>query len=168
VASFELNESNTSLFINNEEYKFKKYLNSKEKGLYKIELKLKDKMKDCSYMFCNCQKIISLNLMDFDSENVANMSHMFEKCCNLKDIKLYFFDTKNVTDMSYMFSGCKKLINIDISSFNTINTTNMSHMFNDCFNLLKVNTNILESSLGNEANLSNLDTTVIFDKNYTT
>ena len=159
IGSFELNESNALLYINNEEYKFKKYFNPKEEGLYKIELKLKTKMKDCSYMFYNCQNIIDLNLMDFDSGNVENMSHMFEKCSNLKDIKLYLFDTKNVTNMSYMFSGCEKLIIIDLSYFNTINVTNMSHMFNDCNNLLKVDTNKLKSLWENEKiDLSNLNT----------
>ena len=91
--SFELNESNTLLYINDEEYKFKKYFNPKESGIYKIELKLKTKMKDCSYMFYNCQKLIDLNLMNFDSENVTNMSHMFEKCYFLNFYTLRTYDS---------------------------------------------------------------------------
>ena len=154
VGSFELNESNTLLYINDEEYKFKKYFNPKEEGIYKIELKLKTQIKDCSYMFYNCREILELNLINFDSGNVTNMSHMFEKCSNLTDIKLYFFDTKNVTDMSYMFSFCEKLSNIDLSNFSTINVTNMSHMLEGCSNLNNIHIGHLETL--NVTNMSHL------------
>ena len=58
----ELNENNTKLFIDNNEYKYKKYFQPKKEGKYSIVLKLDTNIKDCSFMFYNCKNIIEIDL----------------------------------------------------------------------------------------------------------
>ena len=62
------------------------------------------------------------------------MSDMFSRCYKLNSIDLSNFNTNNVTNMSDMFSGCKSSNSIDLSNFNTTNVTDMSGMFNNISN----------------------------------
>ena len=127
----ELNESNVELYKNKKKRKYKKYFIPEKEGLYEIKLKIKINIKDCSFMFSNCNNI---KILDFsvDTKNVTNMSHMFYFCKNMTNLNLFSFDTKNVTNMSHMFSKCLK-----ISSFDTKNVIDMSYMFSDCESITK-------------------------------
>ena len=162
----ELNESNTKLFINNIKYKFKKYFKPQKEGIYMIKIKLNKLIRDCSYMFYNCYKLIYVDLSYFNTKYVTNMSYMFYNCSNLLSIDLgsfdkifkdmlmvitdytllkdkfsYSFNTKHVTNMSHMFNLCTNLTNIDLSSFDTKNVTNMESMFEFCYNLINIDLN---------------------------
>ena len=148
----ELNESNVKLYINDEEYKFKKYFKPVKEGIYEIKLKLKIEMEDCSYMFSNCKNLISINLSSFNSQKVKNTFFMFSFCKSLKNIDLSYFNTENVTNMSYMFIDCEKIENIDLKSFNTKSVTNMSYMFTNCKNLK--NLDLTSFSTQNVTNMS--------------
>ncbi len=57
----ELNELNTELNINNNNYEYKKYFIPDKEGDYKINIKLNIDLKDCSYMFAGCENIIDIN-----------------------------------------------------------------------------------------------------------
>ena len=135
----ELNEVNTKLFINDKEYKFEKYFVPKNTGNYKIELYFNDIIKDCSFMFCDCEKIIDIDLSSFDTKNVTDMKFMFYGCQNINSLNLYSFNTKNVTDMSYMFFDCQNINNLNLSFFNTKNVAHMDYMFYKCRNLKELN-----------------------------
>ena len=66
------------------------------------------------HMFHGCNGLSSLDISNFDLENVVNMSSMFKGCTNLTNI--IFKDdtlTKSLEDMSYMFFGCEKLHTIN-------------------------------------------------------
>ena len=65
-----------------------------------------------SSMFYDCSSLTSLNLSNFNTNNVTNMSHMFFKCSSLTSLNLSNFNTNNVTDMSHMFSGMNKGCNL--------------------------------------------------------
>lgn len=118
------------------------------------------KVKDFSYMFCNCgfttldlssldtsaaenmqgmfnwcTNLTGVNLSGFDTSGVTDMSHMFEMCNNLETLDLSMFDTSSVTNMNSMFVECQKLENLDISKFNTSNVTDMEIMFAACNSL---------------------------------
>ena len=62
-----------------------------------------------------------------------NMSGMFSFCSSLTSLNLSNFNTNNVTDMRYMFSDCSSLTSLNLSNFNTNNVTNMSKMFSLLF-----------------------------------
>ncbi len=57
------------------------------------------------------------------------MKGMFYKCSSLKSLNLSNFDTNNVKHMSFMFCDCSSLIFLNLFNFNTNNVNNMSHMF---------------------------------------
>ena len=46
----------------------------------KFKLLLKILYQDMRYMFNKCSKLTSLNLSNFNTNNVQNMSYMFNKC----------------------------------------------------------------------------------------
>ena len=67
------------------------------------------------------------------------MKIMFYKCYSLVSLDLSNFNTQNVIDISCMFSGCRSLTNLNLSNFNTQNVTDMSSMFSGCKSLNKKN-----------------------------
>ena len=131
----ELKESTVDLYINNIKYKYKKYFKPEKEGIYYIKLVFKIDIKDCSYMFCKCNKITNLDLSLFISKNINNMRYMFCDCNNLIYIDLSNINTQKVTDMSLMFYNCSNLINIDLSSFDMSNVNDIYWMLFECNNL---------------------------------
>ena len=181
----ELNDSNTEIFINEKKFKYEKYFVPEKEGIYRVNIKLKFFIKDCSHMFYNCKNIINIdlssfsskdiintsfmfyecnnlekiNLNSFETKNVTNMESMFESCSNLESLDLSSFNTENVVNMMYMFSGCKKLKNLDLSSFNTQNVNNIDLMFYECSNLsmLKINKDCSDKIIENLKYNNNID-----------
>jgi len=179
TAANELNESNTELFINNKKYKYQQSFKPEKEGIYQIKLKLNCYVSDCSYMFCDCLRIIKLDLSSFDTRNVTKMKGMFYSCYYLTELNLSFFDTKKVTDMSKMFYYCYKLKEIDLSFFDTQNVKNMSEMFCFCntlnnLDLFPLDTKIVTDMCGifsscsclTSLDLSPLDTKNVTDMSY--
>ena len=165
----ELNNDNTELFIYNknkkalDKSKFKKRKLFPNKGIYKIILKIKDKLTDANYMFSGCENIINLDLSYFNTseinkmsnmfsymnlenidlpifntKNIMTMKDMFAYCNSLRNIKLRFFNTSKIDDMRGMFQYCKKLKNVEFSSSNDINVGKLDDMFDSCENLEEV------------------------------
>ena len=83
-------------------------------------------------MFYGCYALKSLDLTNFNTENVTDMNCMFFDCNALKSLDLTKFNTANVTDMESMFQLCKALESLDLTNFNTANVTGMRLMFYGC------------------------------------
>ena len=92
----------------------------------------------CYRMFENF-KGTSLDLSNFDTDNVRDMSFIFNKCYYLEHLNLSNFNTNKVTDMGNMFYNCTNLKTLNVSNFDTSNVTNMEDMFYACVNLKKLN-----------------------------
>ena len=92
----------------------------------------------CRCMFCDCSKLISLDIRNFDTSSVIDMSYMFKNCSKLTSLDFSNFDISNVIDMSYMFKNCSKLTSLDLSNFDTSQVTDMSCMFYHCKNLTDI------------------------------
>ena len=87
-------------------------------------------------MFEGCSALESLNLTNFNTENVTDMSWMFYGCSALKSLDLTNFNTAKVTYMNNMFEGCSALTTIYVSNkFVTDNVSNGSDMFTGCKSL---------------------------------
>ena len=112
--------------INDYDYKFPKI------GKYIIQIIFKSSLTNMGSMFQFCSSLTSLNLSNFNTNNVTNMSKMFFNCFSLTSLNLSNFNTNNVTNMSYMFYKCSSLTSLNLSNFNTNNVNNMSFMFCDC------------------------------------
>ena len=161
----ELNQSNVELYIENKKYDFKKFFKPEKEGIYEIQLKFKKNIKDCSFMFYNCNKIINLDFSYFDTRNSKNMSYMFSFCENITNLNLSSFNTKNVSSMSNMFYCCTNITDLNLSSFNTNNVTNMSLMFKGCHSLISLdlsafdtyNVNNMDNMFSDCNNLTNLN-----------
>ena len=103
-----INKLNTEIYINDKLNECNNYFKPEKEGKYEIKLKFNVNLTDCSYMFAECQNIININFISFNTSLIKNMKYFFYGCNNLRTIdNLTFFDTKNVTDMSYMFYDCK-------------------------------------------------------------
>ena len=131
----ELNPNNTELFINNKKLKYQKFFIPLTEDIYKIKLSFQNYIKDCSYMFYNCAKIVKINFKLFKTHQVTNMTNMFCYCKKIKKLDLSSFDTKQVTNMSFMFSKCADLREIILTSFSVQNVVDMSEMFSHCNHL---------------------------------
>ena len=98
-----------------------------------------EEVTNMSWMFGGCNSLTRLNLSNFKTTNVTNMSYMFYNCNKLKKLNLKSFTTLKVIDMNNMFYGCNALRALDLSSFNTTNVTNMNSMFYNCSSLIELN-----------------------------
>ena len=90
-------------------------------------------------MFYGCQNLTSLNLSNFNTEDVQDMREMFYGCKSLTSLDLSNFKTEKVQSMRFMFSGCQNLTSLDLSNFNTEDVQDMSFMFDGCQNLTSLN-----------------------------
>ena len=54
-------------------------------------------------MFCDCETLESLDLSNFNTQNVTSMQGMFARMYSIKILDLSSFNTKNVTTMLNMF-----------------------------------------------------------------
>ena len=124
----ELNRLNTKLFINKNECKYSKYFIPYKEGIYEIKLLIYINMQNCSYMFYNCQNIISINISNFNTSNVTDMQKMFFNCSNLTTLSdISKWNTDNVNNINWMFFNCSKLSDLpDISNWNTNNVNDMT------------------------------------------
>ena len=86
-------------------------------------------------MFYGCSGLTSLDLSNFNTQNVTDMGSMFSGCSGLTALDVSGFNTQNVTDMRSMFSVCSSLTALDVSGFNTQNVTSMLGMFSYCSGL---------------------------------
>ena len=159
------------IYLNEEKIKFEWNHKFEKEGKYNFKIISKQLLDDMSYMFNQCSSLTSLNISNFNTNNVQNMFFMFGECSALNFLNLSNFNTNNANNMKNMFSGCSSLANLDLSNFNTNNVTDMRNMFYDCssltsLNLSNFNTNNVEdmkcmfnkcSSL-TSLNLSNFNT----------
>ena len=148
----ELNDSNVELYINEKKYIYQKYFKPEKEGIHNITLKIKIRMKDCSFMFYDCSKITSIDLSSFDTKDVINMGYMFHGCINVTNINLSSFNTSNTTNMRNMFNNCNKLENINLITFDTKKVKNMGYMFQFCQALKKLDLTHFDTT-----NVSNME-----------
>ena len=126
-----INKENIKYLILNE-YKEYNELKNLNKGIYNIIIKMNQNFTNCENMFRDCENILEIIFIRFDTKDVVNMKGMFSNCSSLEILDVSKFDTKNVIDMSRMFSDCSSLKNLDITNFDTKNVDNMRLMFYNC------------------------------------
>ena len=87
-------------------------------------------------MFYNCSSLTSLDVSNFNTQNVTDMHHMFSRCTRLKSLDLSKFDTQNVESMHDMFWDSYALATIYVSDkFVTTKVSSGADMFKDCTSL---------------------------------
>ena len=73
-------------------------------------------VKDMSYMFYNCEKIISINLSSFYTSNCEDMSCMFYGCKSLLKLNIQNFDFSTIINKENFIKGCSSLTEITIKN----------------------------------------------------
>ena len=96
------------MYVNNKKINFCIEYNFKKIGKYLIKINCKRKLIHTKNIFSYCSSLTSLNLSNFNTNNVNNMSYMFYDCSSLTSLNLSNFNTNNVKDMSEIFPNIKK------------------------------------------------------------
>ena len=121
-----------------------------------------------NHMFCDCNSLTSLDVSNFNTDNVTRMDYMFYGCKSLTSLDVSNFNTSKVTTMESMFYSCNNLTTLDVSNFNTNNVDNMRFTFSNCNNLTSLdvsnfNTNKVTNTTNMFANTSLLtDISVLY------
>ena len=68
------------------------------------------------------------------NNTIDNAESMFRDCDKIIEIDLSNFDTSQVTLMIKMFYNCSSLISLNLNNFNTSQVKNMNEMFYSCSN----------------------------------
>ena len=100
-------------------------------------IKLKDNIRDISYIFAGCDKITSdelnRNLSAWKLSGDLNIREAFRDCHSVERIDMSVFRNCNITDSSSVFSTCKKLKTIaNIGNLNISKADGMSYLFYEC------------------------------------
>ena len=100
-------------------------------------IKLKDNIRDISYIFAGCDKLTSdelnRNLSAWKLSGDLNIREVFRDCHSLERIDMSAFRNCNITDFSSVFSTCKKLKTItNIGNLNISKADGMSYLFYEC------------------------------------
>ena len=127
------------IYLNEKKIEFCFENKFQKKGKYKITIKCIKLLTSMANIFSNCSSLTSLNISNFNTNNVIDMNNMFSNCSSLTTLNLSNFNTKNVTNMSNMFYNCSSLTNLDLSNFNTNNVIDMNEMFYNCKSLKSLN-----------------------------
>ena len=79
------------------------------------------KLKRANFMFSHCEKLVELDLTNWNPISLENAWSMFYRCSNLKIIKnIENWQLPNINDVSYMFYDCAKL-DVDLSNWDLTN-----------------------------------------------
>ena len=100
-------------------------------------IKLKDNIRDISYIFAGCDKLtsdeVNRNLSAWKLSGDLNIREAFGDCHSLERIDMSVFRNCNITDSSSVFSTCKKLKTIaNIGNLNISKADGMSYLFYEC------------------------------------
>jgi surface protein len=110
-------------------------------GIFRYDEWKVSNVTDMSYMFANTN-ITEFNFEYWDWWRCTNFSYMFENCDKLISIDFSNKDFQSAEDMSYMFASCDSLREVKFNSINsTFNPTNVDGMFDKCPNLQTVRCN---------------------------
>ena len=126
------------IFINDEKIDFTYFYKFPKKGEYIIKYIFKNLLNSTNYMFSDCDSLISLDLSNFNTQNITNMTGMFNYCNSLISLNLTNFNTQNITNMAGLFFNCNSLKSLDLSNFNTEKVTKMDYMFSYCNSLISL------------------------------
>ena len=99
----------STIIINNIEQNVIKnsyYFNEQENNINNITMIWNKSLESTNSMFHSCDKIIEIDLSNFDTSSVKSMNGMFCECPSLISLDLSNFNKSNIKTMAGIFSGC--------------------------------------------------------------
>ena len=151
------------IIYSKKEFEFQQFFDVKnickdDKNILKIKLKGINELINISYMFDECESLLSvLYFSNWNFSKINNMKCMFNRCKNLQSLfDISNLNTSQVGNMGFLFSRCKSLISLpDLSIWDTSKVFNMSYMFYRCKSLLSL-PNISKWNYSNVIYISNM------------
>lgn len=104
-------------------------LNSFDANSWKLNT---DNAVSMSHMFYGCDKLLTVEIADWDVSGVTDMSAMFLQCETLQNCDLSKWNLSGVTNMNQMFRQCKNLVDLNVSEWNLSNVQSMRELFSGC------------------------------------
>lgn len=106
-------------------------------------IKLKDNIRDISYIFAGCDKLTSdelnRNLSAWKLSGDLNIEETFRGCPSLERIDMNVFKDCTITKLGFLFSSDKKLKNIaNIRNLNISKAEAINYVFYDCIELTQL------------------------------
>lgn len=106
-------------------------------------IKLKDNIRDISYIFAGCDKLssdeLNRNLSAWKLSGNLDISDAFRNCPSLERIDMNAFRNCNITKLSTLFSSDTKLKNItNIGNMNISKADGISYVFSNCSTLTQL------------------------------
>ena len=120
----EINNNNCDIYYNNKKIDFSFKYNFNTNGNFDFILQYKKELKNINFMFFNCTSLISIDLTNFNFNNVNDMSFMFFNCCSLTSLNLSNFNTNKNPVMDNMFKGINKSCKIICNDQKILNNFN--------------------------------------------
>ena len=84
---------------------------------------------DMSDMFYWCKALAQLDVSGWQTGNVVYMDDLFGACETLTELNVGSWDVSSCKNMNYLFAYCDSLENFDVSNWDVSNVTTMDHMF---------------------------------------
>ena len=129
-------------------------------------IKLKDNIRDISYIFAGCDKLTSdelnRNLSAWKLSGDLDISDAFRNCPSLERIDMNAFRNCNITKLSTLFSSDTKLKNItNIGNMNISKADGISYVFSNCSALTQLDlsnwdTSNIQYTIGTFSGCTNL------------
>ena len=92
-----------------------------------------------NHLCCNCPNLKKIIFNKHIQNNIVkDMSYMFYNCEKIISINLSSFYTSECEDMSCMFYGCKSLSNLNISNLTPSKTINKKNFIEGCSSLTEI------------------------------
>ena len=96
-------KENIEIKINEKIIEFTYYYQFNKEGKYIIEYSFKNNLTKTCYMFYGCNSLISLDLSNFNTQNVTNMRGMLAGCNSLKKENIITKDDTIVKELDKYF-----------------------------------------------------------------
>ena len=97
-----------------------------------IHLKFPSHVSEMYNMFKDCKSLTSINISNFNTENIYKFENMFNGCTSLISLDFQNFDLSSKSNISNMFSNCKNLEYVNIKNFKPKNNNTKYNFFEDC------------------------------------
>ena len=108
-----------------------------------IIMKFKSPMTNCKDMFKNLQKLISVDLTNWDFSSVTEMESFFEGCSSLISVNLANKVAPELISMNSTFKGCKSLTSVNFNNFKAEKMQVLSQIFSGCEKIESIDLNSL-------------------------
>ena len=99
-----------------------------------------ENLESAEYMFGFCTKLENIIFKNgTKTKNLKYIYYMFYHCESLKNINTEIFRTNKISSLFQVFQGCYSLESIDMSIFDFSNVDSIQNIFSDCINLKRIN-----------------------------